>query len=40
MIRKLVTNGTIYLNGMLDNPDSMLYKLVQTAQNMKKRERS
>lgn len=39
MIRKLVTNGTIYLNGMLDNPDSMLYKLVQTAQNMKKMER-
>lgn len=39
MFKKFLTGSTNWMNGMMDDPESMLYKLVQTAQNIRKMER-
>lgn len=38
MFKKFLTGSTNWMNGMMDDPESMLYKLVQTAQNIRKME--
>ena len=38
MFKKILTGGTNWMNEKIDDPESMLYKLVQTAKNNKKME--